>query len=163
MRNSAAGERSYKHLFAIRRSSGRRTAVRLHAREVTTNLVTQIAAGLYAVILVAVGTLEIFFHGDQRFRSIFYVEPGTEGAVRMWAMNVGMYNILTALGIGAGIWLGNSGSEARAAGIGIVIVALAAHLILGPWLWVTEHRLWMSAIGQASLPLIGIVAFLVAG
>ena len=77
------------------------------------NLVTQIAAGLYAVILVAVGTLEIFAHGDQRFRSIFYVEPGTERAVRMWAMNVGMYNILTALGIGAGIWLGNSGGEAR--------------------------------------------------
>ena len=127
------------------------------------NLVTQIAAGLYAVILVAVGTLEIFAHGDQRFRSIFYVEPGTERAVRMWAMNVGMYNILTALGIGAGIWLGNSGGEAGLQASALVTVALAAHLILGPWLWGTEHRLWKSAIGRASLPLIGIVAFLVAG
>lgn len=41
------------------------------------NLVTQVAAGLYAVTLVAVGALEIFSHGDQRFRSIFYVDPGT--------------------------------------------------------------------------------------
>ncbi len=127
------------------------------------NLVTQVAAGLCAVTLVAVGALEIFRHGDQRFRSIFYVEPGTESAVRMWAMNVGMYNILTAFGIGVGILLSNAGGEARAAGIGIVLAALTAHLILGPWLWVTEHRLWKSAIGQASLPLIGIVAFLVAG
>lgn len=127
------------------------------------NIVTQVAAGLYAVTLVAVGLLEIFFHGDQRFRAIFYVEPGTEGAVRMWAMNIGMYNILSALGIGMGIWLSASAGEARFAGIGIVLATLAVHLVLGPWLWITERRLGRSALGQASLPLIGIVAFLVAG
>ena len=127
------------------------------------NIVTQVAAGLYAVTLLAVGLVEIFFHGDQRFRSIFYVEPGTEGAVRMWAMNIGMYNILSALAIGLGIWLSASAGDARFAGIGIVLATLAAHLVLGPWLWITERRLWRSALGQASLPLIGIVAFLVAG
>jgi uncharacterized membrane protein len=125
------------------------------------NVITQIAAGLYAAALIAVGILEVFFHADQRFRAIFYVDPGTEGAVRMWAMNVGAYNILTAAGLGAGLWMVNTG--AAASGTGIVLFALAAHLLLGLWLWVTEHRLWRSALGQASLPLVGLVAFAVAG
>lgn len=74
-----------------------------------------------------------------------------------------MYNILAALGIGVGICLSNSGGDARTAEIGIVVFAFVAHFILGPWLWVTEHRLWRSALGQASLPLIGIIAVLLAG
>jgi uncharacterized membrane protein len=127
------------------------------------NLITQIAAALYAATVLVVGILEIFFHGDQRFRPIFYVDPGTEGAVRMWAMNVGAYNLLTAAALGTGLWLVNTGGTlAHGAGIGIVLSALAAHLLLGPWLWVTEHRLWRSAIGQASLPLVGLIAFVVA-
>lgn len=128
------------------------------------NSITQIAAGLYAATLVAVGILEIFFHGDQRFRPIFYVEPGSEGAVRMWAMNVGAYNVLTAAGIASGLWMVNAGPGlAPGAGTGIVLFVLAAHLLLGPWLAVTERRLWRSAIGQATLPLVGLVAFAIAG
>lgn len=128
------------------------------------NLVTQLAAGLFALTLAAVGILEIFFHRDQRFHSVFYIEPGEESAVRMWAMNVGAYNIVTALGLAIGLWLVNAGSPTvQPAGAGIVLFALGAHLLLGPWLSVTEPRLWRSAIGQASLPLVGLVAFLLAG
>ena len=128
------------------------------------NPITQIAAGLYAVTLVAVGVLEIFYSGDQRFRHIFYVDPGHERAVRMWAMNVGACNILMAIGLGVGLWLSTAPAETmRGAGIGIVLFALASHLLLGPWLWVTERRLWRSAISQAVLPLVGLVAFAFAG
>jgi uncharacterized membrane protein len=127
------------------------------------NLVTQIAAGLYAVILVVIGVLEIFFHANQRFHSLFLVERGDERAVRMWAMNVGAYNIVTAIAIAVGLWLVDAASgDAHGAGIGIVIAALGAHVLLGPWLAVTEPRLWKSAVGQATLPLIGLVAFIVA-
>ncbi|GAB3272014.1 hypothetical protein GCM10027449_08220 [Sinomonas notoginsengisoli] len=128
------------------------------------NLITQLAAGLFALTLISVGILEIFFHGDQRFRPIFYVDPGTEGAVRMWAQNIGAVNIVTAAGIAAGLWMANAVSgAAHAAGIGIVLYALGANLLLGPWLGITERRLWGSAIGQAVLPLVGLVAFVVAG
>ena len=128
------------------------------------NLITQIAAGLSAVALVGVGILEIRYYGDQRFRPLFYVDPGTEGAVRMWAQNIGAVNIVTALGIAAGLWMANAGTGLlHGAGVGIVLYTLAANLLLGPWLWITERRLWGSAIGQASLPLVGLVAFAVAG
>jgi FtsH-binding integral membrane protein len=128
------------------------------------NVITQIAAGLFAITLIVVGILEIRFYGDQRFRPIFYVDPGTEGAVRMWAQNIGAVNIVTAAGLAAGLWMANSGQDAlHGAGVGIVLYALAANLLLGPWLWITERRLWGSAIGQAALPLVGLVAFAVAG
>ena len=128
------------------------------------NLITQLAAGLFAVILVGVGILEIRFHGDQRFRPIFYVDPGTEGAVRMWAQNIGAVNIVTAAGIASGLWMANAGSGmVHGAGVGIVLYTLVANLLLGPWLGITERRLWGSAIGQATLPLVGLVAFAVAG
>jgi hypothetical protein len=82
----------------------------------------------------------------------------------MWAQNIGAVNIVTAAGIASGLWMANAGTGlVHGMGVGIVVYTLAANLLLGPWLGVTERRLWGSAIGQASLPLVGLVAFAVAG
>ncbi len=115
------------------------------------NLLSQIFAGITALALIAVGPLEIFFHGDRRFYRIFLVKPEDVAAVRMWAMNVGAYNIAFGLGIVTGLWMLNSAGNA-AGGSAIVIFCCASHFLLGIWLWITEKRLLASAIGQSLGP-----------
>lgn len=121
------------------------------------NLVSQILAGVTGLTLVGVGVLEIFFHGDQRFNRIFLIRPADVAAVRMWAMNVGAYNIAFGLGLAVGLWLVNGGSAAS--GVAIVLFCCASHVFLGFWLWVTEKRLLGSAIGQALLPALAILSY----
>ena len=123
------------------------------------NLLSQVFAGLTALVIIAVGVLEIFFHGDRRFYRIFLIEPEDVRAVRMWAMNVGAYNIVFGLGIVVGLWMVNFSGD-PSAGAAIVLFCCASHILLGAWLWVTERRLLTSAIGQASLPALAVVFFL---
>lgn len=124
------------------------------------NALTQIFAGLTAVVLIAVGMLEIFFHGDRRLYRIFLIKPEDVAAVRMWAMNVGAYNIAFGLGIVVGLCMANFSRETDA-GAAIVIFCCASHIALGVWLWVTERRLLTSAIGQAALPALAVAFFVV--
>ncbi|MDF2048442.1 DUF1304 family protein [Arthrobacter sp. Cr_A7] len=114
------------------------------------NLLSQIFAGGTALALISVGMLEILFHGDRRFYRIFLIKPEDVPAVRMWAMNVGAYNITFGVGIAAGLWMVNTGNAAG--GTAIVLFCCASHVFLGFWLWVTEKRLLTSAIGQALFP-----------
>ncbi|MFI2564638.1 DUF1304 family protein [Paenarthrobacter sp. NPDC018779] len=122
------------------------------------NLVSQILAGVTALTLIGVGVLEVFFHGDQRFHRIFLIKPEDVRAVRMWAMNVGAYNIVFGVGLAVGLWMVNSGSTAG--GTSIVLFCCASHVFLGFWLWVTEKSLLTSAIGQALIPGLAIVFYL---
>lgn len=122
------------------------------------NLLSQIFAGSTGLALISVGMLEIFFHGDRRFYKIFLIRPEDVRAVRMWAMNVGAYNILFGLGIAVGLWMVNVSSTA-AGGSAIVIFCCASHVFLGIWLWVTEKRLLASAIGQALFPGLAVVFY----
>ncbi|GAA3284791.1 DUF1304 family protein [Paenarthrobacter aurescens] len=124
------------------------------------NLLSQVLAGATGLALISVGVLEIFFHGDQRFHRIFLIRPDDVRAVRMWAMNVGAYNITFGIGIAVGLWLVNF-SGTPASGTAIVIFCCACHVFLGFWLWVTEKRLLFSAIGQALFPLLVIVFYVV--
>ena len=123
------------------------------------NLLSQIFAGATAFALIAVGLLEIFFHGDRRFYRLFLINPEDVPAVRMWAMNVGAYNIAFGLGIASGLWLVNFSGNA-ASGSAIVVFCCASHVLLGFWLWITEKRLLTSAIGQALVPALALVSYL---
>ena len=124
------------------------------------NLVSQIIAGATALALIGVGLLEIFFHGNRRFYWLFLIKPEDVAAVRMWAMNIGAYNIAFGLGIASGLWMVNFSGNA-AGGSAIVIFCCASQFILGIWLWITEKRLLLSAIGQALLPGLAVVFYLV--
>jgi putative membrane protein len=95
------------------------------------NVLSQIFAGVTALALFAVGMLEIFFHGDRRFHSLFLIEPDDVRAVRMWAMNVGAYNITFALGIAVGLWMVNFSD--LGAGTAIVLFCCAGQVALGIW------------------------------
>lgn len=126
------------------------------------NLLSQIFAGATALALIAVGLLEIFSHGDRRLYRIFLIKPEDVQAVRMWAMNIGAYNIAFALGIATGLWMLNFSGDA-ASGSAIVIFCCTAHVLLGIWLWITEKRLLTSAIGQALGPGLALVFYLLLG
>ncbi|MFB8372010.1 DUF1304 family protein [Pseudarthrobacter sp. NPDC055928] len=123
------------------------------------NLVSQIIAGATALALIGVGLLEIFFHGNRRFYWLFLIKPEDVAAVRMWAMNIGAYNIAFGLGIASGLWMVNFSGNA-AGGSAIVIFCCASQFILGIWLWITEKRLLLSAIGQALIPGLAVVFYL---
>lgn len=126
------------------------------------NLLSQIFAGGTALALISVGLLEIFRHGDQRLHRIFLIEPDDVRAVRMWAMNVGAYNMAFGLGIATGLWMVNVGGQ-PAGGSAIVIFCCASHVFLGLWLWVTEKRLLISAIGQALFPGLAVIFYMLFG
>jgi len=123
------------------------------------NIVSQIIAGATALALIGVGLLEIFFHGNRRFYWLFLIKPEDVAAVRMWAMNIGAYNIAFGLGIASGLWMVNFSGNA-AGGSAIVIFCCASQFILGIWLWITEKRLLLSAIGQALIPGLAVVFYL---
>jgi putative membrane protein len=123
------------------------------------NLLSQIFAGATALALIVVGLLEIFAHGDRRFYRIFLIKPEDVQAVRMWAMNIGAYNIAFALGIATGLWMVNFSGD-TASGSAIVIFCCTAQVLLGIWLWITEKRLLTSAIGQALVPGLAVVFYL---
>jgi len=123
------------------------------------NLLSQIFAGMTALALLTVGPLEIFFHGDRRFYRLFLIKPSDVAAVRMWAMNIGAYNIVFALGIAAGLWMMNF-SDNAGSGSAIVVFCCASQFLLGIWLWITEKRLLISAIGQALSPGLALVFYL---
>jgi putative membrane protein len=122
------------------------------------NVLSQILAGFTGLGMISFGILEIFFHGDQRFHRFFLIRPENVHAVRMWAMNVGAYNITFGLGIAVGLWLVNF-SGTPTSGSAIVIFCCSCHVFLGFWLWVTEKRLLVSAIGQALFPALPIVFY----
>ena len=122
------------------------------------NLWSQIFAGATALALFVVGLLEIFAHGNGRLYPIFLIKPEEVKAVRMWAMNIGAYNITFALGIATGWMLNFSGNPAS--GSAIVIFCCTAQMLLGIWLWITEKRLLLSAVGQALVPGLALAFYL---
>jgi putative membrane protein len=119
------------------------------------NVIAQVLAVLVGLTLIAVGVLEAFFYRNQRFHSLFLIEPKDTSAVRLWTMNVGFYNIVFGVAILCGVLFLNLGD--LAAGRAIVYLVCVSHVVLGIMLAVVEPRLWRSAVGQASLPLVVIL------
>lgn len=119
------------------------------------NVIAQVLAVLVGLTLIAVGVLEAFFYRNQRFHSLFLIEPKDTSAVRLWTMNVGFYNIVFGVAILCGVLFLNLGD--LAAGRALVYLVCVSHVALGIMLAVVEPRLWRSAVGQASLPLVVIL------
>ena len=110
----------------------------------------QVLAGIYATVLTVVGLLEITQYRNPRLYSIFVIEPENYDAVRMWAVCVGFFNLVFAAGIALGLALFHQGYPGE--GRGLVLFLVGAHLVTGIVLVAVEHRLWRSAIGEASIP-----------
>ncbi|OFI40062.1 hypothetical protein BIU82_01070 [Arthrobacter sp. SW1] len=112
----------------------------------------QVLGVVLGVVLIVVGVLESFFFRDQRFHPIFLIDPKDTAAVRLWTVNLGFYNMVWGVGAITGALL--LGGPNHAAGHAILLFACVAHVILGMVLLFSERRLWVSAVGQALLPLV---------
>lgn len=112
----------------------------------------QVLSGIYAVVLVLIGVLEITQYRNPRFYPIFLIEPRDYDAVRMWTINIGGHNLVSVLGIVLGLLLYHAGypGEGRA----LVLFSVGSHVILGAILVASERRLWLSGIGEALIPAI---------
>jgi putative membrane protein len=121
------------------------------------SILVQVLAGVMGLVLAVIGVLEITQHRNPRMYPIFVIERDDYDAVRMWAINVGFYNLVFAAGILLGLILYNTGSPG--AGQALVLYLSGAHVLLGLVLLATERRLWRSAVGQAALPAALLLAF----
>lgn len=123
------------------------------------NIVAKILAVLEGIVLVTVGVLESFFFRNPDLYSIFLIDPDEYEAVRLWTVNVGWYNIFMGLGVIFGVILVSMGRVA--AGRAIVLFCCVLHVLLGITLFISEPRLWVSAIGEAGLALAVILAIVI--
>jgi len=114
----------------------------------------QVLALLVSLVLIVMWVLETFFHDRQSLYPIFLIEPQDVPAVRMWAVNVGFYNLCFGLAGLLGLLLLHVGDPA--VGRALVLVVCASHVLLGVVLYVSERRLWLSALGE-SVPALAVV------
>ncbi|SDL42000.1 DUF1304 family protein [Tessaracoccus oleiagri] len=121
----------------------------------------QILAGLEALTLVVVGVLETFFFRAAALHPIFLIEPDEHEAVDLWTTNVGVYNMLMGLAVIAGLVLVRRGRVDT--GRTLVLTISAMHVVLGISLFITEPRLWLSAVGEFGLALAVVLAITLPG
>lgn len=121
----------------------------------------KILAGLEALTLVIIGVLETFFFRSPVLHPIFLIEPDEHEAVDLWTTNVGVYNMLMGIAIVIGLVLVRRGRVD--AGRTLVLAISAMHVVLGISLFVTEPRLWLSAIGEFGLALAVVLAITLPG
>ncbi len=125
------------------------------------NLIAQILAVLLGLMLIGVGILESFLYKHPRTFPIFRIRPEDQRAVRLWAVNQGFYNMVFGVGSIVGVILVNTGEVV--VGRTLVLFVAASHIVLGIVLGVTEPKLWRSAVGQAGVPVLVILATVLLG
>jgi putative membrane protein len=123
------------------------------------NALTQIVALFVAATLIAVFVLEAFFHRRQALYPIFLIRPEHVDAVRMWAINIGFYNLCYGLGLLYGLWSLHFGDPA--VGRALVVFCCASHVLLALVLVRSEPRLWLSSLGEGLPCVIALVAYAV--
>lgn len=122
------------------------------------NRVAQVLAVIEAVTLLVVGLLETVFYRSPGLYGIFLIAPDEYDAVRLWTVNVGVYNMLMGIALIVGVVLVHRSQVA--AGRAIVLTISAMHVVLGISLVLTEPMLWLSAIFEFGLALAVVIAVL---
>ena len=97
------------------------------------NAVTQLSAGISALLLIAVFPLEAFLIDRHRVQKFLGIEPNGLENVHLWSFCIGARNALVGIGTLIGLWLVNFGDEST--GTTLVIVSctymLLASLFMG--------------------------------
>jgi putative membrane protein len=120
------------------------------------NAFAQTLAVLVGASLVMVGVLESFFYHRPGLYPIFLIKQEDVSAVRLWTVNQGFYNLcfgVAAIGGVIALHLGNP-----TVGRTLVYFSCASMVVLGAVLFLSERRLWRSALGQAVPALIVLLA-----
>jgi putative membrane protein len=106
----------------------------------------QVLAVVIAAILVVVWVLESFLYRQPRLYPIFLTKPGDYDAVRLWTVNMGFYNLTTAVALLAGVVLVQTDHLPQ--GEALIIFTAAQHTFMGAVLVISQPKLWVSSILQ---------------
>ncbi|GAA2813225.1 DUF1304 family protein [Kribbella solani] len=108
------------------------------------NGAAQVLAVVIAVLLAGVWLMESFCYRNPRLYPLFLLERGDFGAVRLWIVNLGFYNLTTAVALALGVVLARAGHVPQ--GEALVAFTAAQHVFLAIVLLVTERRLWLNSL-----------------
>jgi putative membrane protein len=104
----------------------------------------QVLAVVIAVLLVGVFVMESFLYRHPKLYPMFLTKPGDFDAVRMWTVNMGFYNLTTAVALVSGVILARTDHVAQ--GQALVVFTAAQHIFLAIVLVVSQRRLWLNTL-----------------
>ena len=108
------------------------------------NTTAQVLAVVIAVLLASVWVMESFLYRNPRLYPLFLLEPRDFGAVRLWIVNLGFYNLTTGIALALGVVLARSGHVPQ--GEALVAFTAGQHVFLALVLLATERRLWLNTL-----------------
>ncbi len=120
---------------------------------------SQVLAVVFGVALVWVWIVESFLYRRKAFYPLLRIQEQDFEAVKLWNVNLGFYNLTTAVALFLGVWLLNS--DHVAAGEALVLFTAGQHLFLSLVLLVTERRLWLNSVMEGTIPVVILVLELV--
>ncbi|MFF0346006.1 DUF1304 family protein [Kribbella sp. NPDC004875] len=104
----------------------------------------QVLALVIAGMLVVVFVMEALLYRNPRLYPLFLTKPRDFDAIRLWTVNVGWYNLTTAVALVAGVVL--AATDQVPQGEALVTFTAAQHTFLAVVLVVSERRLWFNAL-----------------
>jgi len=97
-----------------------------------------------AVMLTVVFVTESLLYRNPRLYPLFLIRKDDLGAVRMWTVNMGFYNLTTAAALVAGVVLVRTGHLPQ--GEALIIFTAAQHVFMAVVLVVSQRQLWLNAL-----------------
>lgn len=104
----------------------------------------QVLAGFIGVMLTVVFVMEAFLYRNPRLHPLFLVKSGDLDAVRMWTVNMGFYNLTTAVALFAGILLVRTDHVPQ--GEALIVFTAAQHVFMAVVLVVSQRELWFNSL-----------------
>jgi uncharacterized membrane protein len=116
----------------------------------------QVLALVIAFMLGVVFVMESFLYRHPRLYPLFLTKPGDFDAIRLWTVNLGFYNLTTAVALVAGVVLARTGYEPQ--GQALVVFTAAQHMFLAVVLLFTQRKLWLNTLmeGVPAVVLLGL-------
>ena len=104
----------------------------------------QVLAVVIAVVLTVVFVMEAILYRNPRLYPTFLTRPGDLDAVRMWTVNMGWYNLTTAVALVAGVVLVQTDHLAQ--GQALIVFTAAQHTFMAVVLVISQPKLWLNSL-----------------
>ena len=115
----------------------------------------QVLAVLMGVMLVVVFVMEAFLWRHPKLHPLFLTDANDFDAVRMWTVNMGFYNLTTAMALFAGVALVRTDHVPQ--GEALLVFTAAQHAFMAIVLVVSQRKLWLNSILEG-LPAVALLA-----
>jgi putative membrane protein len=131
------------------------------------NAVTQLSAGIAALVLIAVFPLEAFLIDRPWVQKFLGIEPNGIQNVHLWSFCIGARNALAGVSTLSGLWLVNYGNESTGTTLVIVscIYMLLASLFMGVadllGYWRPRRGSIKGTLASSVLPAVALIALAV--